>query len=401
MLQELMSEKRLIVCAGSGGVGKTTVSAALALSAALQGKKALVVTIDPARRLANALGFEEFGNEEFEVDLSTLTCKGEPVTGQLFAMMLDQKLTFDTLVERYAPDAGSAQRLMENRWYQQMSSALAGAQDYMAVEKLYEMAQERDYDLIVLDTPPTTNALDFLEAPQRLMDMLQLQPIQWFRKGVGGGGTASRWLRWGWSSLIKALGRVVGGEVVEELSTLLQDMSILYDGFKERAGEMWGLLRSDECGFFLVSAPNRSALKEALFFHHKLLESGMPFSGIWLNRVRGFYQDKHTWSALPQQFSRPDEEALEVLAKEICQDGESLEDTVVLLRDMSRHFGLEFQEVEQARKEVVFLREQLGEEPFIGLLPLIQEELHELAGLAHVGQLLLDDGVGPLLDEAM
>jgi anion-transporting ArsA/GET3 family ATPase len=171
-IRQSLAGRRIAVCVGSGGVGKTSVAAALALAHALEGGRALVCTIDPARRLANALGLTALGNVEARIPDARLEEAGLRPGGQLFAMMLDVKRTWDDLVTRHAPDPASRERILGNRLYQQMSAALAGSQEYMAMEKLHELAADRDYDLLVLDTPPTAQALDFLDAPARILDFL-------------------------------------------------------------------------------------------------------------------------------------------------------------------------------------------------------------------------------------
>ena len=176
-------ERQVVVCVGSGGVGKTTVSAALALQAAARGKKVLVCTIDPARRLANSMGLQSLTNAETRVPESALAATGAKVPGQLFAMMLDLKRSWDEVIERYAPNPERRAAILENRFYRQLSTALAGSHEYVAMEKLHALHQRGGYDLIVLDTPPTTNALDFLDAPNRVIDFLDSDAARWFTSG--------------------------------------------------------------------------------------------------------------------------------------------------------------------------------------------------------------------------
>src|SRR6476620_11722645 len=185
---ELLEGKRVCICAGSGGVGKTTSSAAIAAGMAARGKKVAVLTIDPAKRLADSLGLPELGNEERQVDPKVFEDAGiDTQGGELWAMMLDAKATFDELVRRHAPDAETRDRILSNRIYQQLSNALAGSQDYMAMEKLYEINAEGRYDLLVLDTPPSRNALDFLEAPNRLLQFIDGRALHVFMRPTGFG----------------------------------------------------------------------------------------------------------------------------------------------------------------------------------------------------------------------
>ena len=180
--EELLDQRELVICVGSGGVGKTTSSAVIGLNAALAGKKVLVLTIDPAKRLANSLGVSALDNEAQQIPLSQFRDIGLEPDGELWAMMLDMKESFDHLVERHAPSDQNRQDILSNRFYQYFSTSLAGTQEYAASERLYELHSERDFDLIVLDTPPTTHALDFLEAPQRLARAVENKALQWLYK---------------------------------------------------------------------------------------------------------------------------------------------------------------------------------------------------------------------------
>ena len=182
---EALEGKRICICGGSGGVGKTTTAAAIAMGAAAEGKKVAVVTIDPARRLANALGLEELGNEPHLVDAKLFEAAGLPMKGELWAMMLDPKRTFDEVIEQLAPDEKTRDDVLGNRIYQQLSSAVAGSQEYTAIAKLYELDQEHDFDLLVLDTPPSRNALDFLDAPDRLTQFFEGRALQVFLRPTG------------------------------------------------------------------------------------------------------------------------------------------------------------------------------------------------------------------------
>lgn len=389
-MRSLLQSKRVLVCVGAGGVGKTTVSASIALAAACAGLKTLVMTIDPARRLANALGLQELGNGESRVDLARLQPHLGEVKGELYAMMLDHKLTFDNLVDRYSLSQSNATRLKNNPWYQQMSKALVGVQDYMAVEKLYEMVEERDYDLVVLDTPPSTNALDFMDAPQRIMGILDSELVKWLHKQVAGEKRSNFLLRWGGSAILKALGRITGPEVVSEIITLLEDLSDLYSGLQSRAEETWGLLRSDECAFLIVTSPQRIPLLEALFFQKKLVEEQIHFEGFWVNRMPGLLLHQGEWRELPELNTLCQQKSPEELALDVASEDFSQEKTASLFQGLQLHLQRRLQEREQARLEVDFLQEQAGETLSIGFLPILQSDMHELEGLAHLSQLVLN-----------
>jgi anion-transporting ArsA/GET3 family ATPase len=278
--------KRIAVVVGSGGVGKTSVAAAIALSRALAGGKALVCTIDPARRLASALGLGTLGNAEALVPPEAFEGAGLVPRGRLFAMMLDVKRTWDDLVTRHAPDAATRDRILGNRIYQQVSGALAGSQEYMAMEKLFELSTERDYDLIVLDTPPTAHALDFLEAPDRILDFVGNETARrLFAPAIDASRFGARLLQVGTGLAAKTLSRFTGSDVLSDVGDFLGQFQGMYDGFKERASEVRSLLTRPEVGFVLVASPSPLSVDEALFFHDHLRTAGMPVAGSVSNRV--------------------------------------------------------------------------------------------------------------------
>jgi len=285
-VSESLAGKRVAVCVGSGGVGKTTVAAALALGRALEGGKVLVCTIDPARRLANALGLEALGNVESHVPAHKFREAGLAPQGQLFAMMLDVKRTWDDLVARHAPDRARQERIYHNRIYRQLSGALAGSQEYMAMEKLYELATERDYDLIVLDTPPTAHALDFLEAPERILDFLGNESARLLlAPAVSAGKLGLRLFQLGSSYVAKTLGKFTGVEVLRDLADFMATFQGMYEGFKDRAATVRALLGEAQVGFVIVASASPRSVDEALFFHERLHAESMPIAGLVSNRV--------------------------------------------------------------------------------------------------------------------
>jgi anion-transporting ArsA/GET3 family ATPase len=280
---ELLNGKRVCICAGSGGVGKTTSSAAIAAGMAARGKKVAVLTIDPAKRLADSLGLPELGNEERQIDPALFAEAGiETQGGELWAMMLDAKATFDELVRRHAPDEETRDRILENRIYQQLSAALAGSQEYMAMEKLFELHAEDRYELLVLDTPPTRNALDFLDAPRRLMQFIEGRALQVFMRPTGFG---MRVFGRGTSMMFSILRRVTGVEVLEDLSEFFQAFSGMLGGFRERAKRVNELLANPETCFLVVCGPQGEPVTEAVYFHRKLVEAKLPFGGVIVNKV--------------------------------------------------------------------------------------------------------------------
>jgi len=282
-LLDRLAGKKIAVCVGSGGVGKTTVAAAIGLHRAAAGAKVLVCTIDPARRLANALGLEALGNVESHVPDHKFREAGLAPRGQLFAMMLDVKRTWDDVVARHAPDRSRRERIYQNRIYQQLSSALAGSQEYMAMEKLYELATERDYDLVVLDTPPTAHALDFLDAPDRVLDFLGNDTARALLVPAGRAGL--RLFQLGGTYVVKTLARFTGADVLHDLGDFMANFAGMYEGFKDRAAAVRELLGQPQVGFVLVSSAAPRSVDDALFFHERLHAEGMPIAGAVANRV--------------------------------------------------------------------------------------------------------------------
>ena len=273
---ELLAGKRVCVCGGSGGVGKTTTSAAVALGMAAGGAKVAVVTIDPARRLANALGLRELDNEPRRVELSA------DVDGELWAMMLDPKRTFDELIERVAPDAQRAAEIKANRVYRELSSAVSGSQEFTAVAKLFELHRDGDFDLLVLDTPPSRNALDFLEAPGRLTSFLEGSATRTLIRPTGLG---MRVLGRGASPVLGALRRVTGLDLLGDLTTFFGLLGSMTEDFSARAAEVERMLRAPSTAFLLVTSASAPAVEEAIWFRRTLAEGGLPFAGVVVNRV--------------------------------------------------------------------------------------------------------------------
>jgi anion-transporting ArsA/GET3 family ATPase len=275
-LSRTISRARIVLCTGAGGVGKTTTAAALALASARSGRRTVVVTIDPARRLAQALG------------LDRLEDAPQPVAGVegLDAMMLDMKRTFDGLIDRYAGSPARAERIKANRFYQQLSDSLAGTQEYMATEKLYDLHQTGGWDCIVVDTPPTRNALDFLDAPRRLTDFLEGRFLRVFlAPGMAAGRVTARAAGFGAGLFLRAMGRITGATVLADLAEFFQSFEGMYDGFKRRAQAVYDLLKSPGAAFVVVASPETPALREARFFLERLAKEGMPTAGLVVNRM--------------------------------------------------------------------------------------------------------------------
>ena len=285
-IAEIVAKKQVIVCAGSGGVGKTTVAAAIALQAAIQGKRAAVLTIDPARRLASSLGLKELSSEPTKVSTRKFTAASIDAKGELHALMLDTKSTFDKVVMRYAPSPQQAERIINNRFYRNISGTLSGTQEYMAMEKLYELHADGAFDLLVIDTPPTRNALDFLDAPKRMTDFFESRVLRWFLMPyMKAGGGIMRVANVAAMTFLKVVKRIVGAEVLEDTAEFFGNLEGMYEGFKQRARDVAALLQSDATAFVVVTSPAQEAVAEATFFAARLNESRLPFGALVVNRV--------------------------------------------------------------------------------------------------------------------
>ncbi|MEV4599356.1 ArsA family ATPase [Amycolatopsis sp. NPDC049253] len=273
-------DSRVIVCCGSGGVGKTTTAAALALRAAERGRQTVVLTIDPARRLAQALGLRELGNHPRQVQVAGFEPKGE-----LWAMMLDMRRTFDDMVRVHAgPER--AEQLLQNPFYQTISTSFSGTQEYMAMEKLGQLAATDEWDLIVVDTPPSRSALDFLDAPTRLSSALDGRMIRLLTGPAKAGGWGLRKVvSAGFSMFAKAVSTIIGGQLLADASAFMQAFDSMFGGFRERARKTAELLRSSGTSFLVIAAPEPDALREASYFVERLADESMPLAGLVANRT--------------------------------------------------------------------------------------------------------------------
>jgi anion-transporting ArsA/GET3 family ATPase len=278
---------RIVVCCGSGGVGKTTTAAALGLRAAERGRKVVVLTIDPARRLAQSMGIDSLDNTPRRV-------KGidEAAGGELHAMMLDMKRTFDEIVEAHA-DPERAAAILGNPFYQSLSAGFAGTQEYMAMEKLGQLRARDEWDLIVVDTPPSRSALDFLDAPKRLGSFLDGRLIRLLTAPAKLGGRAGmKFLNVGMSMMTGTLGKLLGGQLLKDVQTFVSAMDTTFGGFRTRADATYKLLQAPGTAFLVVAAPERDALREAAYFVERLAAEDMPLAGLVLNRVHGSGADR-------------------------------------------------------------------------------------------------------------
>ncbi len=282
----------IIVCVGTGGVGKTTVSTAIGILSAAKGKKTLVMTIDPAKRLAQAMGLKELKNIPTPIPSSAFNDCDLHLTGRLDAMILETKSTFNNLIKKYSSSEEKSQAILNNSYYQYVSGELAGSEDYMAMEKLYEIENEYDYDLIVVDTPPARHAINFLTAPNRLIHLISSGALKWLVKptmsvSILGLNILNKAPR----RIVRLLKNYVGLEIVEELTTFFSEFEELYSGFKSRAKEVKALLSSKKVQFYMVTIPTADAIDEALYFYSIMKGFDINFAGFIVNKVHNqFYK---------------------------------------------------------------------------------------------------------------
>jgi len=361
---DALDGKRVCICGGSGGVGKTTTSAAIAMGMAARGQKVAVVTIDPAKRLANSLGLKELGNEPTLVDPKLFTAQGLEMQGELWAMMLDAKTTFDDIIGRLAPDAKTRDEILANRIYQELSNAVAGSQEYTAMSKLYDLYSEGSFDLIVLDTPPSRNALDFLDAPDRLTHFFEGRALQLFLRPTG---LATRIVGRGTGVVFSVLKRVTGVDLLEDLSVFFRALGGLIDGFKERAKRVNELLADPGTVFLLVTSPEREPIDEAIFFWRKLKAARMPFGGVIVNRVHHGDAGEVDPDALAADLSG---ELGDKLAARVADNFRDYQ--VLATRD---------------RANIKRLAGKLDDDRMI-LVPYLDDSVHDIEGLEHIHEFL-------------
>ncbi len=285
-LARLVMSRRVLVVVGAGGVGKTTTAAALGVAAARRGRRVLCLTIDPAKRLAQSLGLDRMTDEEQAI--SNLRGEGgAPLRGSLTAMMLDASATFDELVVKHSSSPERAKKLLDNKLYRYVSRSLAGTQEYMAMEKLVAVQKDARFDLVVLDTPPTANALDFLDAPERLVEALDSPAIRWFMQAFQSTGKMSlNLLARSAVIVLRGLKRITGGSFLEAMAEFITELNDLFGGFRERAKMVEAAMRSPEVSFVLATSPAPMSIAEVLFFSDRLLASQMPRGAFVVNRLR-------------------------------------------------------------------------------------------------------------------
>jgi anion-transporting ArsA/GET3 family ATPase len=362
-LQSILNNCRLLVCVGSGGVGKTTTAASLALAGALAGRRTLVLTIDPARRLANSLGIQEFGNTEARIDLSSI---GIQTAGELWAMMLDAPSTLKDVIRKVARDDSHRDAVLSNRIFQAISGSFSGSQEYMATERLYDVYTSGRYDLIVLDTPPVKNALDFLESPGKLVRFLDRQIMKWFLTPYEEEKVFSKRLLMGTSVVVyRLLGHIFGREFLDELSVFFTLFRDFYDGFRERHEAVSQIFTAPTTRFLVVAAPTDPSVEVARFFLQELQLRSCPTAGIILNQVHQASQANFDIEALlgAEARSLDPEYADRVLAR--------LSSAHRRLRDLSA------MDQERVRE----LKNTAGKRLWLKTVPRLAGEVHDLKGL--------------------
>jgi anion-transporting ArsA/GET3 family ATPase len=365
-VDEILEGKDICICAGSGGVGKTTTSAAIASGMAARGLRVCVLTIDPAKRLADSLGLRELGNDAKRVDPALFEQHGIEMKGELWAMMLDAKATFDDLVARQAPDEESRDRVLNNRIYQQISNALAGSQEYMAMEKLFELHTEGRFDLLVLDTPPTRNALDFLDAPRRLTQFIEGRSLRVFMKPTG---LAARVAGRGASVALSVFKRIVGFDLLADLAEFFNAFSGMVDGFQARAKRVNSLLSDPHTCFLVVCGPQGEPINEAVYFHRKLVEAELPFGGVIVNKVH-----------YPAERLRGESDDLRAALSEKLDDDD-------LAGRVADNFA-DYQALAQRdAHNIEHLAAELRTKGVIRV-PYLDEDVHDLGGLAEINRYL-------------
>jgi anion-transporting ArsA/GET3 family ATPase len=367
-LARALAQRRVLVCVGAGGVGKTTVAASLALCKAVEGQGALVCTIDPARRLANSLGLNQLGNAETRIAPEQLASAGLPPSSPLFAMMLDMKRTWDEFIERHAPPSRK-ERILNNRFYRSLSSVLAGSQEYIAMEELWQLRMHREYRLIVLDTPPAAHAKDFLDAPNRVLDFLDNDAAKWL---LGPALTAGKFglhlFGSGSGYVAKTLAKLTGAETLEDLADFMLAMSSMNESFRQRARQVRALLTSDETAFVVVTTPQLERLEEAVDFHTELQQNHMAVAAVIVNRV----------TVAP--------------SREDWKSASKLE--LPLRQKIEQTLGEDETMAEEDAQAIAKLKADCHPTPLVSV-PKLVKDIHDLNGLWSLAQLLVPAGEAP------
>jgi anion-transporting ArsA/GET3 family ATPase len=371
-VSEIIASKRVVVCCGSGGVGKTTTAAVLALEGARGGRNACVVTIDPAKRLANALGLDHLADTPSEIEAARWNGTGSRKGGRLSALMLDTKSTFDSLVVRNAGNAEQAERILHNAFYRNVSTALGGTAEYMAMEKLHELHDEGGFDLIVVDTPPTRHALDFLDAPRRLMRLLDNRIFRVLmmptRASLKVAGVAVR-------TFLRTIAKVVGSEVIEDVIAFFRAFEGMEEGFRARAVAVESLLADPSTAFVLVTSPRRDAIEEATFFADRLRHHHQVVAALIVNRVHPDFGDE----------APPGLRARAVDLRAHADTGTDIEERLASLYDNLA----DFREIAMQERRIVDGLHERMQSASVTYVPYFAHDVYDFDALHAVGEVLV------------
>jgi anion-transporting ArsA/GET3 family ATPase len=381
---------RIVVCVGCGGVGKTTVAAALALEAARRHRTVAVITIDPARRLADALGVDKLGNEPQEIPRDQLTALGVPEDGGMFAMMLDMKRTFDDLVERFAESPAARDAVLANPIYRHVSDALAGSVEYSAMEKVFQLCEQERFDLVIVDTPPAQHALDFLDAPQRMVDFLESRIVQiLIHPAMAAGRFGFKVFHRGARKVLQLLEKVSGLGFLEDISEFLMAFEHMSEGFRDRALQVRELLLGPEASFILVAGPARESALQAEQLHDRLEATGVPLSAVLINRVHRWPGDSGVPPLSADTPAAPADVA--ALATALAQsEGADFPATAAAEAAIAAATGYAEQVRRDVRATESLQRRTERQGRYWGTIPELAEDVHDLAGLGRVADLIFE-----------
>ncbi|CAA9209736.1 MAG: hypothetical protein AVDCRST_MAG50-961 [uncultured Acidimicrobiales bacterium] len=374
-IEQLLASKEIAIFCGSGGVGKTTTAAAAAaMVASRQGGKVLVLTVDPARRLASALGLEGFGNVEKQVPRATFEAAGVSPKGELWAAMLDTKQSWDNLVRRHAPDEATARRILENPLYQNISGRFVQSHDYIAMERLYEIHTEGNYDLVVVDTPPTRNAIDFLEAPQRMAEFFSSRFLRMITAPA-----RSRFMNLATRPFYQVADRILGSQLLEDIAEFFILFQTMYDGFVERADAVERLLLDQRTTFLVVTTLESAPAHEAQYFIGALGERSFHLGGLILNKVLPpvFLDDAARSTA--ERLGEDPQAVAEALPAELGPTDQVARVLTEVAESYERFHVMAQREAEQ--------RAELAVDPEVTVtVPYFDSDIHDLAGLLRLGE---------------
>lgn len=376
-LEQLAAAKEIIVSTGSGGVGKTTTAAAIGAMAAMNlGGRVLVLTVDPARRLANALGLERFGNTETRVPHEAFTAAGVEPQGELWAAMLDTKQSWDDLIVQHAPDAETRDAILHNPLYQNITGKFIQSHDYVAMERLYEIHQAGKYDLIVVDTPPTRNAIDFLDAPERMADFFSSRLLRWLIAPY-----RSRVVSIASKPFYSVADRILGSQFLSDIAEFFVLFQSMYDGFVTRAKAVQRLVEGPSTSFVVVSTLEAAPAREAEFFMELLAERKLHLGALVLNKVLPPFLLQRAGADAARKM-RSDPAAVAAALSSIDADPEVLERVIVEIGENFANFHVVAQREAEQRAEMARLPE------IVASVPTLDEDVADLAGLLQIGAYL-------------